>query len=68
MTKKPRGDIMPFHNFTGAVRIKTGDTVSESKNFKIHMQYKDTEDFPPKFEKKRAHKYYSKQPYDFKNK
>jgi len=27
--------------------------VSESKNFKIHMQYKDTEEFPPKFERKR---------------
>ncbi len=32
---------MPFHTFTGSVRIKTGETVSESKQFKIQMNYKE---------------------------
>lgn len=65
MTKKLRPDFMPFHSFTGAVRIKTGQNVSESNQFKINMQFKErkTEDeknSAPKYPRKRTHKYYGK--------
>jgi hypothetical protein len=49
MTKRIKGDFMPFHNFTGAVKIKTGDVVSESKSYKVRMNYKQN---------KRQHKFY----------
>ena len=54
--KRARGEFMPFHNFTGVVRIKTGEVVTESRNYKIKMQYKEQDK-----DNKRQHKFYNKQ-------
>jgi hypothetical protein len=57
-------NLMPFHNFTGSVRIKTGDQVSESKQFKVQMAYKELEKQQDLLsDKKRVHKFYNKQRY-----
>ena len=56
--KRQRGDFMPFHNFTGAVKIKTGDVVTESKSYKVKMHYKEKEVANAN---KRQHKFYNKQ-------
>ena len=55
MVKKPRGEVMPFHNFTGSIRIKTGDTVTESNAFKVNMNWKKEN------EPKGKHGFYKKQ-------
>lgn len=49
---------MPFHKFTGSIRIKSGEQVSESRAFKVRMAFKD-QDQPP-YLRKRLHKFYQK--------
>jgi hypothetical protein len=62
MPKKQRGDIMPFHNFTGSVRIKTGEQVEESRQFRVQMSYKQHRERHEQPEealnRKRTHKFY----------